>query len=292
MARPLIRRRRSSVILFGVVIALFAASCASDDGRDPALASAADESGLVDVKTAHDLEQFAVAECMKEHGFGYVIPSFQAAALNNPWHFLLLADADELGYHGTYTALVYITPGGEPPDDLPRSEMAAYTAALTGRGGVDEPDTGIRFSGCQAVGKEARAALDIEAEDHLEHDEIGDAFARVRATSDYGTLAADWSYCLTSKGLTPRGGDPVDHARAMRDTYWQEATGRMVEIGGSADPGVFAQQRGSNMVLDLEWFESLVVADDVISAIFDEEREIALADEACRGPLLDLIADS
>lgn len=247
---------------------------------------AEEDSAGVDRYTAHTIEFEAVAKCMKDQGFEFLIPSFTQA--ENSRYFTSLEDAETFGYRGVYKALVYTTPGGEPPAGSLESsaEVEAYMQALTG-GAQASPGAPTR--GCYGAGREAISDLDVMVH---ENENIRARAAALSLRDGYVEAERNWRKCLAEQGYEAVGGI-TSNSTSQHRNYEARAREIVVTIyselaaaGASSAADPFAEFQVSNLALDQEWFESAVSKDERLIGLFEQERAMAVADSECRQEVL------
>jgi len=261
-----------------VVLVVPLVAC-SDAGITPVPSEASSERTTSEQRRLVYIDE--ITRCMAEQGFEYREPTTLPRDVA-PADFVGMADADRLGYgmlldnvRGRLNTARFLHDRG----DEPRSDE--YYAALAGDHGHDhdeghdhDHDGGCRTKAAQAV-LDALGPSDFEvfAELGPEVDE------RLIASSEYRKLDAEWATCMAESGLL-KGADVQTHRANVLSESLQAVDDR---VRRSVDAQGVSPDASISEVIEF-------IREDVdLSAAFDEEIRVAVADRACAPGLIELI---
>lgn len=263
-----------------------------------------------DTRGVHELVEDVIAACMKQEGFDEYIRRPFIEPVNFVDVSLNVPNAETVGYGGVERGLrIGFAPASlgfpDPPQDSSASR-SDYRAALYGSDlgqsdrdhdgsehdhshDEDHPDDhhhdgDVTYGGCIAEGAAFQSELQVD-DDRLNEDTLMDVRNRLIATSEYEEYARRWRTCMAQTSTPIRADHPIGHTETTRSEYLERAMNRFGELTRLPDGAeVMDQLRNVGGAIDKHssWLVEAASVDPTIAGLLAAERQLAVADAACR----------
>ncbi len=243
-----------------------------------------------DLKSAHQLRETTIAECMRGEGFEYEPVVF----VEDP--DLDLGDDADLrrrvfggpdnwrAYGATMNAVLgalYVQSEATSGSDVGSPE---YLYALVGSQDPEGDHTEIGEDGCLKVGSDAIAAIQLDAPNY--EDRVG-LIQRLLASPQYLDFERSWAACMSANGVELLGSDRFSHTSG-----WSLNGGFLVGGMSPQEVKAIAEVVTSSYVLDESALDVVVALNADLEDLFARETEVFKIDHQCVAQEFDQVAST